>query len=229
MYMISMIGMAIVTVPRGIYRALMWLLMTFVGWCMSSIESAYAAVTANYSNGQITATVTGAGASVTVGKSGESVVVWGDGTPSVMTTDAALVTAIVINGDSNNDTIDISAVTNGNGFTHAALITDVSGNSGNDIIYGSGRGDFLYGNNGNDTIYGNAGVDIMEGGDGADYLSGGADSDTMYHFTQAQGTNADGDTDTIDGGASGDFDVGYRRQTGDNDATQGVIETLNSG
>jgi Ca2+-binding RTX toxin-like protein len=224
----AMIGMAIIAVPRGVFRALVWLVMTFVGWCMSSIESAYAAITATYSGGQITVNGDGSSSTITVGKSGDSVIVWGDTTPSVMTTDAGAVDAIVINADSGNDTIDISAVTSANGFTSAFLFPEVHGEEGNDIIYGSGRDDCLFGEDGNDTISGNAGDDIIAGGDGADSLVGGTGADTMYHYTQGAGTSQDNDTDTIDGGASGDFDVAYRNQSNDGDATQGVIETLNS-
>jgi hypothetical protein len=51
MYMISMIGMAIIAVPRGLYRAFVWLVMGLVGWFISAVESACAAVSSSVSGG----------------------------------------------------------------------------------------------------------------------------------------------------------------------------------
>ncbi|ODT80474.1 MAG: hypothetical protein ABS76_16195 [Pelagibacterium sp. SCN 64-44] len=55
----------------------------------------------------------------------------------------------------------------------------ISGNAGDDIIYGVQGSDTLNGGNGNDTLYGQSGNDTLNGGAGSDILVGGTGADTM--------------------------------------------------
>lgn len=97
------------------------------------------------------------------------------------------VRSIVISGGTGNDLINVD---------HTLQIgAAISGNSGNDTIYGSGANDTITGNNGNDLIQGYEGDDLIYGGDGADAIDGGDGDDSVY-ATDAS-TNSDGDVDTI--------------------------------
>ncbi len=64
------------------------------------------------------------------------------------------------------------------------LSVDVTGHmnglSGNDTLFGSGRGNMLKGGDGYDLIFGGAGNDTIIGGSYADGLNGGPGSDTLY-------------------------------------------------
>jgi Ca2+-binding RTX toxin-like protein len=72
----------------------------------------------------------------------------------------------------------------------------VYGDDGNDKLYGEGGDDDLYGGTGDDTLEGAAGIDWLFGGDDRDRLLGGADADELY------GNAGD---DTLDGGAGADY------------------------
>lgn len=56
----------------------------------------------------------------------------------------------------------------------------MTGNSGNDIIYGGKGNDSLHGNAGDDSLIGDTGNDKLFGGTGADSLWGGKGNDTLY-------------------------------------------------
>ncbi len=64
----------------------------------------------------------------------------------------------------------------------------VSGEDGDDGLYGSNVGDTLAGGNGNDQLEGGEGDDELVGGAGNDYLIGGNDSDT-YRFEAGFGND----------------------------------------
>jgi Ca2+-binding RTX toxin-like protein len=66
---------------------------------------------------------------------------------------------------------------------------------GNDNLTGNGGNDSLYGGDGNDTLNGNMGNDSLYGGDGNDFLNGGMSSDRLF------GGNGD---DTLVGGLGAD-------------------------
>ena len=85
-------------------------------------------------------------------------------------------------GNTGNDVID------GSGATVAMLLT--GGQGGNDTLTGGTLGDTLIGNDGVDTLVGGAGVDILNAGTGADFLTGGAGNDDLFGLL-------DGNTDTF--------------------------------
>ena len=66
---------------------------------------------------------------------------------------------------------------------------------GNDNLTGNAGNDSLYGGDGNDTLNGNMGNDSLYGGDGNDFLNGGMSSDRLF------GGNGD---DTLLGGLGAD-------------------------
>ena len=123
------------------------------------------------------------------------------------------------------DDTGLSAV-NTASFTVSGLFETITGNSGDETIYGSGIGDEisslagndivygfngndsligaqdndqLFGDNGNDFLYGDTGADQLYGETGNDYLSGGADADYL--------SGGDGN-DVLLGGAGADIFVG---------------------
>lgn len=53
------------------------------------------------------------------------------------------------------------------------------GGAGNDLLNGGAGNDFLFGGSGNDTLLGGKGDDLLNGGKGADVLIGGAGKDTL--------------------------------------------------
>jgi Ca2+-binding RTX toxin-like protein len=68
----------------------------------------------------------------------------------------------------------------------------ISGNGGNDVLYGGEKQDTIYGGTGNDTlagygdndfISGDVGNDIMYGGSGNDTMIGGEGNDYLYGMT----------------------------------------------
>ncbi len=79
-------------------------------------------------------------------------------------------------------------------FTGTSAV-NFTGNTLNNVISGTGRGDSLRGGNGSDLIYGNDGNDTLRGDSGNDRLYGGAGNDQV-----SGGTG----NDTIDGGGGAD-------------------------
>ncbi|MBC1190349.1 hemolysin, partial [Microcystis aeruginosa BLCCF108] len=72
----------------------------------------------------------------------------------------------------------------------------LKGGSGNDTISGNAGDDYIYGENGNDVLNGGVGNDNIYGGNGNDLLNGDSGDD---YFTSDEGNN-----DTINGGAGSD-------------------------
>lgn len=56
---------------------------------------------------------------------------------------------------------------------------EITGATGNDIVYARGGNDTVNGNDGNDGLYGEVGNDTLRGGAGRDYLVGGDGNDTL--------------------------------------------------
>jgi len=71
----------------------------------------------------------------------------------------------------------------------------MSGNGGDDVMYGGAFKDVLSGNSGNDTLHADSGDDTLIGNDGDDILNGGAGSDFMV---------GDGGNDVINAGTGTD-------------------------
>jgi hypothetical protein len=101
-----------------------------------------------------------------------------------------------INGQGGTNTLDFSAktapvtvnlLTGTSTFTGGvSKIRNVTGGSGNDLLFGDGQdntlvgndgADVIVGNDGNDNLNGNRGRDVIIGGNGSDTLGGGDDDD----------------------------------------------------
>jgi Ca2+-binding RTX toxin-like protein len=67
-------------------------------------------------------------------------------------------------------------------------IEDITGGSGNDVIYGSEAADSLSGGPGDDDIFGLGGSDLIFGEGGDDRMDGGADGDYCAAFGQEEAT-----------------------------------------
>lgn len=122
----------------------------------------------------------------------------GDGADSITITgiDSNFTGSVVLNGNTGNDTLDVSAL---------GLTASLSGGAGIDILIGGSAADFLNGGSGNDILTGNDGNDTLNGGSGRDRLDGGMGDDRI----SGQGSSGDvltggpGD-DRLDGGAGVD-------------------------
>ena len=86
---------------------------------------------------------------------------------------------------------------------HLAAVV-VSGGAGNDILRGSGFGDWLDGGPGHDVLAAGAGPDFFEGGTGNDGLDGGTGDDWVYPRALGDGGGAP-DADIVRGGQGNDF------------------------
>ncbi len=114
---------------------------------------------------------------------------------------------ITVRGYGGDDLIELTTVSefyfNLSVYSDFAVV--VTGDEGDDEIWGSRANDELYGNEGDDYIVGGSGNDVLLGGDGNDILIGS------------------GGSDTIDGNA-GDYDKLYgsadRDQLGDPDGVE---------
>ena len=73
----------------------------------------------------------------------------------------------------------------------------MSGNGGDDYLYGGYGDDAIYGGVGNDTVYGEAGNDYLNGMDGNDYLNGGAGADTLIGGLGNDTYNLENGVDTV--------------------------------
>ncbi len=115
--------------------------------------------------------------------------------------------------DSTNKTGTIALVSDNSfdmKFLGITLDDKTDGTAGNDSLGGGKYADLISGFAGNDTLIGNGGDDTLSGGTGADSLVGGAGNDA-YHYAKLDGAdtisdngyNADDDTLTISGYASG--------------------------
>jgi len=98
--------------------------------------------------------------------------------------------------DDGADTITIYGNTGAEIITGTGIKDTINGDAGNDIINGGAGADVINGDNGDDTITGGAGADSMTGGAGADIFVIGAladfpDGDTI------NGTAEAGTTDTL--------------------------------
>ncbi len=98
---------------------------------------------------------------------------------SIGTFAATDVKQIVLHGKAGDDTIHLDGI---------AIPSNIYGDDGNDVIYGTATADRIMGGNGNDwinagagndVIYGDAGNDKLFGGDGNDYINGGAGTDVI--------------------------------------------------
>lgn len=76
-----------------------------------------------------------------------------------------------IGGGAGDDTINFSSATTDNGAAAFAKGFDLTGGSGNDVIFGSTENDVISGNADNDTITGGTGTDTILAGSGNDRIN----------------------------------------------------------
>ena len=88
--------------------------------------------------------------------------------------------------------------------TPSAMVNEVYGNNGDNIIGGSSSADSLSGLGGNDTIRGGGASDTLTGGNGDDLLQGGAGGDTLYGSAGADTLSGGDDSDILVGGTEND-------------------------
>lgn len=113
---------------------------------------------------------------------------------------APIVRRLHVVGGRGNDTISINLAA---GDAPQARIR-VNGRGGDDVIFGSARGDFLSGGGGNDIIDGRLGGDYLRGGPGNDHLDGGREP-TPEVPGQEDPDTADDARDALVGGPG--FDI----------------------
>lgn len=83
----------------------------------------------------------------------------------------------IIRGGAGNDVLAADRVDRFNDFR--SEISEIRGNSGNDVLIGGNKRDSLIGGSGNDELLGNSGNDLLRGAAGNDILSGGVGSDRI--------------------------------------------------
>ena len=81
----------------------------------------------------------------------------------------------------------------------------VSGGAGNDWVVGGKDQDSLTGDDGDDIVYGNLGDDTGDGGTGADLIRGGQGNDVLRGGDGADLIYGDRGDDTMAGGPGGDL------------------------
>ncbi|MGB5213034.1 MAG: VCBS domain-containing protein, partial [Anderseniella sp.] len=89
-------------------------------------------------------------------------------------------------------TVDLSNSNNNAGEAFGDVITNVEmvqGSNFDDTITGDGGDNWLYGLQGNDVVNGGAGADVLFGNGGNDILSGGAGADTFFFVVGDTGTD----------------------------------------
>jgi Ca2+-binding RTX toxin-like protein len=84
-------------------------------------------------------------------------------------------------------------------------ISNLTGNSGNNVLYGYNGSDILNGEAGIDVLYGGAGDDSLNGGANIDYLYGQAGDDTLNGDAGNDVLYGGAGSDVIDGGADVDL------------------------
>ena len=145
------------------------------------------------------------------------------------------VTSIVVTGNDNSNSIDLSAV---DGAVFTALVNPnattfpvtINGGAGDDTIIGStvgAMGDSIDGGPGNDSIDGSRGDDSISGGDGNDTIDGGDGSDMLNGNAGDDSLLGGNDADTLNGGDGNDVEDG---KDGDDSVSGGLgNDTLHGG
>jgi len=97
-----------------------------------------------------------------------------------------------------------------------AISVQISGNGGNDILYGGAGSDSLWGSDGNDLVAGDNGHDQLAGNDGIDVLLGGDGDDNLF--------GGSGDGYVLKQGAARDFDNAHFWDVGTHERKLGDVD-----
>lgn len=150
------------------------------------------AVTANFNSGALTVTGDGNANSISIISENQGgtdyLMVYNaaspiyDGTPTGHNVQASAVQSISVDAQGSDDSVDLSLVDVGHGFSGINSAVTLLGGAGNDVLTGSAYADSISGDDGYDTIIGGAGDDSMTGGAGGDryvFSGTGLGSDTV--------------------------------------------------
>ena len=85
-----------------------------------------------------------------------------------------------------------------------AAAQTLTGNAGQDLIFGGGGNDTINGNAQDDRLDGGDGNDTVNGGDGNDTIAGGAGADVLNGGNDADTITGDSGNDAVNGGAGDD-------------------------
>ena len=168
---------------------------------LAATPAASAAVTATFSVGSGTLSVSGDGApnTITISRNAAGNILVNNGavavrggTPTVANTARIQVTSL-----GGNDTVTL------NEASGALPRANLFGGTGNDTLTGGSGGDQLFGQAGNDTILGRGGLDFLFGGSENDTLTGGDANDQVFGESGNDRMiwNPGDDTDLNEGGS----------------------------
>jgi Ca2+-binding RTX toxin-like protein len=115
--------------------------------------------------------------------------------------------SLAINCGNGNDIVTVEGAVRG---------ANVSGENGNDKLYGGDDADTLLGGNGKDYLVGNAGNDLIRGGSHNDRAFGNNGDDRLYGDNHNDALEGGADADRLEGGSGADTFL----------AKDGVIDTL---
>jgi len=82
----------------------------------------------------------------------------------------------------------------------SGAFNNISGDSGNDELYGGSSRDAIAGGSDDDTAFGGSDIDLVDGEAGNDTIFGGSGADDVYGGSGNDTVSGDGDADDIDGG-----------------------------
>lgn len=137
----------------------------------------------------------------------------GKGRDSIVIGDIGMVrlSALTINANDDNDTIDASGAVPGSvrvRINGGAGEDTVLGSAFNDVISGGDDDDLISGGGGNDNIRGDAGADTVDAGAGDDTVDGGAADDSITGGNGDDRLLGGQDSDDINGGNGADTILG---------------------
>jgi len=130
----------------------------------------------------------------------------GDDQVTASDLDPVHASSLTIGGESGNDTLDASAMTNAITVTGGSGDDSLTGGFGNDVVNGQSGDDVLRGGSGDDGLLGGSGRDLLDGGDGSDRLRAqGYSGDTLVGSGGSDLLNGGGGTDRVS--IQGDTDI----------------------
>ena len=105
----------------------------------------------------------------------------------------------MLGGDGNDSLVIDSSVNHQYGDMYVSKPAQISGEVGDDTLWGGEQGDTLSGGDGNDELHGGFGSDTLYGDSGGDTLYGDAGNDYLYGGIDEDDLHGGADGDTLDG------------------------------